>query len=350
MTPRDDDGPLGERGRRRACVVVPVHNEAANLPTLVERIRTVEAKLDGWIIDILLVDDGSRDDSMNVIRRLRSEGAGVGYIKLSRNFGHQAALCAGLMMSTGEAAISMDSDLQHPPEEIPRMLAEFERGADVVQMVRIDSTGGGKGLLSRAFYYSFNALSDTQIVPNAADFRLLARRVVETLNSIPEREKFLRGLIPSLGFNQVSLEFHEASRLHGRPTYTFRSSLKLARKALFDYSTVPLSFVFWFGMGISVLSFLFGLGHFIWKLSHWNEVQPGFTDLITAIFFLSGCVMASVGILGRYMIMILEQVRGRPPFIIADHVSPTIARTARRDGLSPATASHDLSKRAVGSP
>ena len=310
-------------GKRLLCVVVPVHNEAENLSTLVTRIQTQADALDHWDVELLLVDDGSTDDSVGVMKRLRSNGIGVGYVRLSKNCGHQAALNAGLESSIGDAVITMDSDLQHPPEEIPRMLAEFERGADVVQMVRSDATGGGKGLLSRVFYQTFNRLSDTQIVPNAADFRLMSRRALDALLRIPEREKFLRGMIPALGFKQVALEFQEADRLHGVPSYTFRSSLKLARKALFDYSTVPLHGVFWAGMTIAALSFMFGIGHLAWKLIAWEKVEPGFTDLITAIFFLSGCVLASVGILGRYMIMILEQVRGRPAYIVMDHVQGT---------------------------
>jgi len=321
-------------GKRLLCVVVPVHNEAANLPTLVSRLQAVAATMPRWDVEVLFVDDGSTDDSVKVMRQLRAEGIGVGFARLSKNCGHQAALCAGLELAAGDAVITMDSDLQHPPEEIPRMIAEHERGIDIVQMVRHDSTNGSKGLFSRAFYATFNTLSDTQLVPNAADFRLMSRRVVDALLRIPEREKFLRGLIPALGFNQSSLEYQEAERLHGVPTYTFRSSLKLARKALFDYSTVPLQFVFWVGMTISLMSFVFGSAHFIWKLVAWERVTAGFTDLITAIFFLSGCVLASVGILGRYMIMILEQVRGRPAYVVMDHVPGTAlpaAMTTRED-------------------
>ncbi|MGH7179058.1 MAG: glycosyltransferase family 2 protein [Tepidisphaeraceae bacterium] len=307
-------------GKRQLCVVVPVHNEAENVGAIAGRLADVAAGLPSWDMEVLFVDDGSTDASVQRIRELRSQGLPVGYIRLSKNYGHQAALCAGMDCAQGDAVITMDADLQHPPEEIPRIVEAFEKGADVVQMVRNDPTGGGKGLLSQTFYNVFNRLSNTQIVPNAADFRLLSRRALDALMRIPEREKFLRGLVPALGFNQVSIEFDEAARLHGTPSYTFRSSLKLARKALFDYSTVPLQAVFWLGMIISVLSFSFGTGHFIWKLIAWNRVTAGFTDLITAIFFLSGCVLASVGILGRYMIMILEQVRGRPAFVVMDHV------------------------------
>jgi glycosyltransferase involved in cell wall biosynthesis len=309
-------------GKRRLCVVIPVHNEADSLVALIDRLRAVAGKIPAWSMELLLVDDGSTDGSVQKLREIRASGVPIGYARLSRNFGHQAALCAGMEMAMGDAIITMDSDLQHPPEEIPRMVEAFERGADVVQMVRSDPAcaGAGKGLLSTWFYRTFNNLSDTRIVPNAADFRMLGRRVLDVFVRIPEREKFIRGLIPSLGFRQVSLEFQQAERLHGQPTYTFRASLRLARKALFDYSTVPLQFVFWFGMTISIMSFCFGTAHVIKKLMEPSRVVAGFTDLITAIFFLSGCILASLGIVGRYLMMILEQVRGRPPFIVMDHV------------------------------
>jgi glycosyltransferase involved in cell wall biosynthesis len=307
---------------RRLCVVIPVHNEADNLAALVKRLQAVAGQLRRWDMEVLFVDDGSTDASVEKIREMRASGIPVGYLRLSKNFGHQAALCAGLEQAFGDAVITMDSDLQHPPEEIPRMIDAHEKGADVVQMVRTDSTDAkaGKGFFSAWFYRTFNRLSDTRIVPNAADFRLIGRPVVDALLRIPEREKFLRGLIPSLGFRQVSLEFHEAERLYGMPSYSFRMSFRMARKALFDYSTLPLKFVFWSGMTIAVVSFLFGTGHFIYKLLNWNKVVPGFTDIITAIFFLSGAIMASVGIVGRYLMMILEQVRYRPAYIIMERV------------------------------
>jgi len=305
---------------KRLCVVVPVHNEAENLRELASRLAKVAASLDGWTTETLFIDDGSEDESVAVLERLRASGMPVGYARLSKNCGHQAALCAGLEAAEGDAYVTLDSDLQHPPEEIRQMIAQHELGYDVVQMVRADPTAGGKGIFSRVFYQAFNHLSDTRIVPNAADFRLISRRVRDVLVRIPEREKFLRGLIPSLGFKHVMLEFHEGQRIHGRPTYSFRASLRLARKALFDYSTVPLQAVFWMGMFISLMSFGFGLGHLITKLIYRGSITPGFTDTITAIFFLSGCILASLGTVGRYLMMILVQVRGRPAFVIMDRV------------------------------
>src|SRR6202011_3132497 len=207
---------------------------------------------------------------------------------------HQAALCAGLENVHGDAVITMDSDLQHPPDEIPRMVEAYERGADVVQMVRSSSVGAGKGLCSKWFYRAFNYLSDTRIVPNGADFRLISGQVLDVLLRIPEREKFLRGLIPSLGFRQKVLEFDQAIRTQGAPKYSFWMSLRLARKALFDYSAIPLRMVLWLGATISLLSFVIGTGHVVLKLSHWNLVVPGFSDLVTAIFFFRGCILVSL--------------------------------------------------------
>ena len=326
-------------GKRRLCVIIPVHNEVDNLVTLVQGLQTAAGQLRGWDMEILFVDDGSTDASVEKMREIRASGIPIGYLRFSRNYGHQAALCAGLEYAPGDAIIMMDCDLQHPPEEIPRMIAAHEAGADVVQMVRSDPAAVARGLFSTWAYRTFNQLSDTRIVPNAADFRLVSRRVIDVVVSIPEREKFLRGLIPSLGFHQTTLQFDQAERLNGTPTYSYGMLLLMARKALFDYSTVPLRLVFWLGMAISVLSFIFGTGHFVWKLLHWNLVVPGFTDLITAIFFLGGCILASLGILGRYLMMILEQVRGRPPFVIADQVlglplSPSEVGSARKERIA----------------
>jgi dolichol-phosphate mannosyltransferase len=308
---------------RSLTVVAPVHNEAENVGVLVQRIVAACEPLEGeWDVRILLVDDGSTDQTLARVDAMRREGYPVGYVKFSRNYGHQAAICAGMAHATGEAVITMDGDLQHPPEQIPRMVRAFEDGADVVQMVRSDPSGGSKGLLSRGFYAFFNHVAETKIVPNASDFRLLSRSVVDVVVRIPEREKFLRGLVPSLGFTQVQLEFDEAQRLHGTPSYSFAKSLRLARKALFDYSATPLKAVFYLGLLMAILSFVVGIGHVIVKLMYWHDVTPGFTDTITAIFFLSGCVLASIGILGRYQMMILEQLRGRPAWVVQKLVEP----------------------------
>jgi polyisoprenyl-phosphate glycosyltransferase len=328
--------------KRRLCVVIPVHNEADNLAELARRLQVVAAQLSAWEMEVLFVDDGSTDASVDTIRDIRAAGIPVGYIRLSKNYGHQAALCAGLEQAFGDAVVTMDSDLQHPPEEIPRMIEAHEAGADVVQMVRSGRAQAGKGLLSASFYWMFNHLSDTPIVPGAADFRLLSRPVLDVLLGIPEREKLLRVLIPSLGFRQTALEFHEAERLHGMPKYSLRMSFRMAHRALFDYSMVPLQFVLWLGASVAVLSFLFGAGLFIYALSNWDKTASGVGTIIAiaAIFFLGGAILASLGILGRYVTILLEQVRRWPPFVIMDQVSgdplllPSEAPGEHRDRIS----------------
>ena len=165
-------------------------------------------------------------------------------------------------------------------------------------------------------------MAHTDIVPDAADFRLLSRRVIEVLKRIPEREKFLRGLIPTLGFKQVVLSFHEGERYAGIPCYSFAKSLRLANRAFFDFSVVPLRLVFWMGSLLACVSVLGGIAHIIKKLLKGAAVTPGFTDIIVSTLFLSGCILMSLGILGRYMIMILDKVRGRPPYVVSEIVSP----------------------------
>lgn len=307
---------------RKATIVVPVHNEAGNIVPLVREVRNVMSSVPGWGIEILFVDDGSTDGTARDIEGLRASGIPVGCITFSRNFGHQAALEAGLFAAEGDVVITMDGDLQHPPAEIPRMLAACEEGVDVVQMVRDRPAAGSKGLFSRLFYRLFAAMAHTEIIPDASDFRLLRRPIVEALKAIPEREKFLRGLIPAMGFRQIALHFRENERHSGCPSYTPGKSLRLASKALFDFSTVPLRFVFWFGLALALTSFVTGAGHVAKKLLSAESITPGFTDIIVSILFLSGCILVALGVLGRYMILILNQVRGRPAYVVKRAVPP----------------------------
>lgn len=307
---------------RQVSIVVPIHNEADNVAPMVKAVCGAVAAAPGWTAGVLFVDDGSTDGSVAAIEALRASGYPVGYVKLTRNFGHQAALEAGLHAAGGEAVITMDGDLQHPPDEIPRMLAAVDQGAEVVQMVRDLPAKGGKGLLSRLFYLLIRLVAKTEITPNAADFRLLTRPVIEALNRIPEREKFLRGLIPMLGFRQVTLSYRERERHAGQPSFTLAKSWRLAGKAMFDFSTVPLRLVFWVGVLLAVASFIAGVVQIVDKLIRAEAIVPGYTDIIVSILFLSGCILASLGVLGRYLILILEQVRGRPAYVVAAVVPP----------------------------
>jgi dolichol-phosphate mannosyltransferase len=304
---------------KKLVVIVPAHNEEANLELLVRQVCAVEVP--GWETELLIVDDGSTDGSLEKLRGLRSAGWPVGFISFTRCFGQQAALEAGLRDADGDAVITMDADLQHPPSEIPRMIAAHEAGADVVQMVRDHQAPGMRGMLSRLFYWILARSVSVEVVSGASEFRLLSWRVLDVIKRIPENGKLFRTLIPSLGFPQVHLPFAEAERAGGTPVFTFSSSFRVAARTIFNYSTLPLKVVFWMGLGLAVVSFGFGLGHVIVKLLWWDEIHPGFTDVITAIFFLSGCILLSVGILGRYLMIALEQIRGRPTFVVQERAT-----------------------------
>jgi glycosyltransferase involved in cell wall biosynthesis len=310
-------------------IVVPAYNEAGNVARLVEEIDLAAAALAGVRIGILFVDDGSRDETLAAIRTCAPRTVTVGYVKLARNCGHQAALLAGLQAATGDVVITMDADLQHPPAEIPRMIATRRQGYDVVQMVRRNRQAqSGKRFLSWAFYRVMNRICRADLIPDASDFRLLTRRVVDQLLRVPERNKFLRGLIPMLGFRQTTLQFDEHPRHAGKPGYTFGKSLKLGMEALFSFSYVPLQLIFVCGLGVAFGSFLFGIGHIVYKLVHKQGITPGFTDIIVSILFLSGCTLLSLGVIGRYLMLILDQVRGRPEFIIEEIVETAAGRRA----------------------
>jgi glycosyltransferase involved in cell wall biosynthesis len=313
--------------RRHVCIVVPVHDEAENITEFVNAVQQATVDLSDWTLSLLFVDDGSTDATFAMIEKVRRQSSiPVGCVQFSRNFGHQAALEAGLLHAMGDAVLTMDGDLQHPPSEIPRMLAALEPGIDIVQMIRDRSVGGRKGLFSRLFYAVFSRWAHSDIIPDASDFRLLTRRVVDVLERIPERDKFLRGLLPTLGFKQNNLFYHECGRHAGTSSYTFFRSLKLGRKALFDFSTIPLRLVFVLGLALAAVSFVAGVGHILKKLISSESVEPGFTDIIVTILFLSGCILVSIGIIGRYMMLILDQVRGRPPYVITAQLPPEAVR------------------------
>lgn len=318
--------------KRNASVIVPVHNEAANIEEFILAVQKAAVEIPDWNLSILFVDDGSTDATYAVIENCRARGGiPVGCLQFSKNFGHQAALEAGLLNAEGDVVISMDGDLQHPPYEIPRMLQALDDDVDVIQMIRDRPAAGKKGILSRWFYRFFSWVADSEIIPDASDFRLITRRVIDVLEKIPERNKFMRGLLPTLGFKQKNLYFREGGRNAGTPSYTFLRSLKLARKALFDFSTIPLRLVFIMGMVLAGVSFVAGIGHILKKLIMSEHVEPGFTDIIVTILFLSGCILTAIGVLGRYMMLLLEQIRGRPPYVINKLVPPEVPPPSKTD-------------------
>ncbi|HEV3259078.1 MAG TPA: glycosyltransferase family 2 protein, partial [Gemmataceae bacterium] len=271
--------------------------------------------------EFLFVDDGSTDRSAETLAELRRQDSRVCYLVLSRNFGHQAALSAGLVHAAGEAVIMMDGDLQHPPGLIPHFLERFRDGYDVVNTIRRETVdiGRAKRWASRLFYRLFNWAASVHIEAGAADFRLMSRAAVDALNALPEQQRFLRGLVPWLGFRQTTIDFVAPSRWAGRPKYTFLRSLRFALDGITAFSFYPLRRAAVLGWTIMLASFLYGLyalgAHF---LGH-NTV-PGWTSLMLCVVFLGGCQLLVAGVLGEYIGRILEQVKGRPMYIVQQAV------------------------------
>ncbi len=236
-------------------IVVPVHNEQDNIAELARRVWAVVQPIADYDFRLLFVDDGSTDNTVLQITQLQAQPLPVGLIKLTKNYGHQAALDAGLMLANTDLVITMDGDLQHPPEEIPRMLEAYRLGADVVQMKRENLSWHPKGLLSLGFYTFFNWVSPVKMVSNAADFRLLSTVALQKLRTAGERSKMLRVEVPALGLRQIYLGYQQDERKHGVPSYTFSSSYQLAVDTVFLYSKFPLHVL----LGLAMLSVLFCL-------------------------------------------------------------------------------------------
>lgn len=296
------------------AIIVPVMNETNNIRPLTERVASVMATegVKNW--EITFVDDGSTDTTLEKILALHLEGFPVGYLSLSRNFGHQRALEAGLTHADADVVITMDGDLQHPPEEMTAMLAAWREGAEIVHMVPEKAIRQE----TEPFYRFYKLISDNGYVSVGSDFRLMSRRVVNLINQIPEQRKVIRALSTSLGFEQRILHYQQPHRLHGSSTYGMVQRINMAINLVFNYTTFPLKLVFYAGLIIAPISFCFGVGHIITKLIFGNQVTPGFTDIIVWLLFLSGSILLAIGIIGKYLENILVQVVRRPSYVVKD--------------------------------
>jgi dolichol-phosphate mannosyltransferase len=310
----------------RISVVIPVLNEAACLSKLHQELISVCDPLP-YHFEFIFVDDGSTDGSEQVLARLHAVDARVHYLLLSRNFGHQSALSAALAHASGEAVIMMDGDLQHPPQLIPTLLDRWRAGFDIVNTVRLETEEitTSKRLFSGWFYRAFNALSSVQIEPGNADFRLVSKAVASALNDLPERHRFLRGLIPWLGFPQTRVEFKAPARWAGRSKYTFTRNIRLALEGLTAFNFYPLRTASAVG-GLTMISSL--AAGLISLTLYWLGAgsAAGWTALAACAGFVVGGQFLALGILGEYVGRILEQVKGRPLYIVRGSAGFNIGR------------------------
>jgi polyisoprenyl-phosphate glycosyltransferase len=302
-------------GRDLLSIVIPAHNEEANIDLLHASLCAATSG-ENADFEIIFVDDGSRDDTRQTVLNLADRDQRVKLVALSRNFGHQSALFAGIEVACGDAVITMDCDLQHPPELIPDMIAAWRQGYTIVQMARTRTVdaGWGKRVLSQSFYRLMGFLSDTPITPDAADFNLLDRRAVESLLLLKDHRPFLRGMIAWLGYSHISLHYVAGRRASGASSYNFRRMLTLAVDAITTFSTKPLRVGFYIGCLAALASFAY-MGFIAIAIISGKTIE-GWTSLMTVLLFMGATQLMTVGIIGEYIGRIYDQTRGRPRYLV----------------------------------
>lgn len=321
-------------------LVIPVHNEAPVLPLLLDRIGSASRAWNDEY-EVIFIDDGSTDSSLSILMDAAMRDPRIHVVKLSRNFGHQPAITAGIQQADGDVVIILDADLQDPPEEITRLLEKWREGYEVVYGVR---TGREESLPKRAaysvFYRILHWISDFDIPLDSGDFCLMDRKVVDALNVLlPERVRFVRGLRAYVGFKQTGLVYKRGARAAGTPSYTFKSLLKLAIDGLFGFSMVPLRLASYLGFFIAIPSFLVGLYFVVIRVfnisvfGHRATETPGLAALAVGLFFLSGLILIILGIIGEYLGRIYIEVKHRPPYVV-DFVHSVGTRKTQDDAQS----------------
>lgn len=298
-------------------VIVPIFNEEGNIDNLTNKVVTILDKYPKY--ELVFIDDGSTDKTMEIIRKHNKANNNVRYISFSRNFGHQNALRAGLDFATGDCVISMDGDMQHPPKLIPQLITSWKDGYDVINTIRLDdpSVSYTKRKTANFFYWLINKLSDVKMQNGGADFRLLDKSVVEVLRTIKENDLFVRGAIPWLGFRQCSIEYMPEKRAWGKTKYTVRKMIKFAISGITGFSVRPLYISMLIGTLLATLSFIYGL-YVIYARFFTTTSISGWASVLTAILFIGGIQMIMIGILGEYIGRLFMESKKRPNYIIKE--------------------------------
>ncbi len=299
-------------------ILVPVYNEEDNLRELYEKLKAV---LENHTIsfEIIFVDDGSQDRSLELIKQLSHDDHRVRYSSFSRNFGHESASSCGFRMAEGKAAVLMDADLQDPPEVIIELFSKWQEGYEIVNARRTMREGEStlKRFTSYLFYRVMNKFSDIDIPADVGDFRLVDRKVIDSFNKMPERNRFVRGLFSWVGFKKIEIEYRRPFRKSGVTKYNFHRLLLLSIDALFSFSLVPLRLCILFGIGTIILSFSLA-GIIVLQRLFWGLDLPGYALLATGIFFLGGVQLIFMGVIGEYIGKIYREVQSRPLYIVKE--------------------------------
>ncbi|MBL0030489.1 MAG: glycosyltransferase family 2 protein [Rhodanobacteraceae bacterium] len=314
---------------QRLCILVPVFNEAPVLRLLMPRLDAALATIDA-AVSVLFIDDGSTDATPHELAAIANNDARVSVLRLTRNFGKEAAMTAGLDHANADAVVILDADLQDPPEVIREFWARFEQGADVVYGVRISRAGESwlKRFTAATFYRLIDRLSDTPIPRDTGDFRLLSRRAVDALKQVRERHRFMKGLFGWVGFTQVPVHYHREPRAAGTSKFNFWKLWNFALEGITSFSTVPLRIATWIGLLTALVAFVYG-AVIIAKTLIYGEPVRGYPSLMSVVLFLGGVQLVALGIIGEYLGRMYEESKRRPLYLIGDSIR--IATVSRSD-------------------
>lgn len=301
----------------KLAIVVPAYNEAANIPLLVERLFHALNGFESW--QLVLVDDGSTDSTLEAIKATAAGRESIKYISFARNFGHQAGLMAGLVHTdpNADVVITMDADLQHPPELIPAMVDQWRTGYPVVNMIRREEESGFKTLSSKWFYRFLNSISDIEIREGSSDFRLLDKSVLKVLRDLPETSVFLRGIIPWTGFRQKDMPYQPDDRRSGETKFTLLRMMRLALTGVTSSSLKPLRLSTYLGVITSGAAMMYAMYALFVKFVAGTAVS-GWTSLLIGMMLLGGVQLMMLGIIGEYVGRVLAETRGRPNYVIRE--------------------------------
>jgi len=309
---------MGFERKLRVDLVIPVYNEAGVIEQTYARLRAVIDALPHEF-QVLFVDDGSSDRTADSLWALADTDTRLRILTLSRNFGHQAALTAGMDASRGDIVVTMDGDGQHPPEMIPQMLDLIQQGYDIIQTQRVDAAQpvSFKKWASGLFYRLMNSVSGTHVVPGSADFRALSRNAVDALKAMPEYHRFLRGMVAWIGFPTVILPYRPGERSSGQTKYSLGKRFRLARDAIFSFSLVPL----YVGLSLGGVLLCLAVLEMVYVLSFWltgrtSTLAPGWSSLMFVILIVGGMLMALLGFIGIYVGYIFQEVKRRPVYLV----------------------------------
>lgn len=313
--------------KKTVDLVVPCFNESDVLDLFYSEVSKVLNRCGAYSFHFIFVNDGSKDHTLEILRRLAAEDERVRYVSFSRNFGKESAMLAGMKYSAADYVGILDADLQHAPELIPEMLKALEEGYDIAAARRVDRSGEGrvKSAFSRAFYKVINKMSDVDIAEGAQDFRIMKRPVVEAILSMPEYNRFSKGIFSWVGFQTKWFEHENRERAAGSSKWSFAKLFRYALDGIIGFSTVPLKVSLYIGVASSGIGLAYALYILIRTLIRGSDV-PGYPSIICAVFFFGGLILCSLGVIGEYLARIYLEVKRRPVFLVAEtNIIPTPA-------------------------